>query len=398
RASSTGFKAALPAIVDSGVTTVLAAALLFVLASGPVRGFGVTLTIGVLVSLFSALVLARAVTELIVARRFIRRRPALTGIASIGPVRRRLEGASPDLLQRRRLWLAASAAVVLVALGGIAARGLEFGVEFTGGRLVEFTTASPIDPEAARQVLTDAGYPRVVVQESGDGDIAVRAGELDDAAVAEIREALAASVGGADVLRNELIGPSLGAELRRGALIALGIALAAQLAYLAIRFRWTFSAGAVAALAANVAVVIGAFAWLGRPIDGVFLAALLTVIGYTVNDSVVVFDRVREAWRGQAPGKRRPPFHRVVGRAVLSTLPRTVNTGLSTLVILFALLVLGGATLADFALALIIGIIAGTTSTIAVAAPLAIELETLRPAPPPRPRTAPERRGTGAVV
>lgn len=397
RSTSKGFTAALPAILDSGVTTLLAAGLLFFLASGPVRGFGVTLTIGVLVSLFSALVLARAVTELLVRTRALRARPAASGIASIGPVRRRLESADPDLLRRRRRWLGASAAVILVALAGIGVRGLEFGVEFTGGRLIEYSTTNPIDPEAARQVLADAGYPRAVVQSSGEDDLSVRSGELDDEGAAEIREALAAATGGVQVLRDELIGPSLGEELRRNALIALGVALAAQLLYLAVRFRWTFSGGAVAALGANVAVVVGAFAWLGKPLDGVFLAALLTVIGYTVNDSVVVFDRIREMWAGR-PGGRRVPFHRAVGGAVLATLPRTVNTGLSTLVILVALLALGGDTLADFALALLIGIIVGTTSTITVAAPLAIELEARWPAPPPKPKRKVEQRGSGAVV
>jgi SecD/SecF fusion protein len=163
--------------------------------------------------------------------------------------------------------------------------------------------------------------------------------------------------------------------------------------------RWWGGTGAVAALAANVAVVVGVSAWLGRPLDGVFLAALLTVIGYTVNDSVVVFDRVREAWAGHPSGARRPPFQRVVGRAVLATLPRTVNTGLSTMVILAALLVLGGDMLADFALALLLGIVAGTASTVSVAAPLAIELEARPPARPARARRPPrERRGSGAVV
>jgi SecD/SecF fusion protein len=238
-----------------------------------------------------------------------------------------------------------------------------------------------------------------VVQSSGDGGTTVRAGELTDGQAAAVREAIAAAAGGAQVLRDELIGPSLGEELRRGALIALGVALAAQLLYLAVRFRWTFSAGAVAALGANVAVVVGTFAWLGRPVDGVFLAALLTVIGYTVNDSVVVFDRVRDAWAGHRSGARRPPFPRVVGRAVLATLPRTVSTGLSTMVILAALLVLGGDTLADFALALLIGIVAGTASTVSVAAPLAIELESHRPSTPASTRRpTPQQRGSGAVV
>lgn len=385
RALELGHRAALPAIADSAVTTLLAGGLLFFLASGPVRGFGVTLTIGVLVSLFSALVISRALADLV-----IRRRPGVSGVARLGRIREWLVARDPDLMRRHRRWLAASGAVVVLALLGIAVRGLQLGVEFTGGRLIQY--AAELNPAAARQAVADAGFPRTVVQAAGEGDIAVRGSGLSDADVARIGEAL----GGADVRRDELIGPSLGDELRRGALIAFAVALTAQLIYLAARFRWTFGAGAVTALFANVAVVTGVFAWLGKPIDGVFLAAILTIIGYTVNDSVVVFDRVRETWTAN----RLTPFPRVVTGAVLATLPRTVNTGLSTLVILVALLALGGDSLGDFALALILGIAVGTTSTISVATPAAIELERRRGAPPPEPRKpAPaRRRDDGAVV
>jgi SecD/SecF fusion protein len=201
------------------------------------------------------------------------------------------------------------------------------------------------------------------------------------------------------VISDELIGPTLGDELRRNALIALGVALLAQLAYLAARFRWTFSAGAVAALVANATIVVGTFAWLGKPLDGVFLAALLTVIGYSVNDSVVVFDRIRETWTG-----RRAPFPGMAGQAVLQTLPRTVNTGISTLFVLTALLFLGGDSLADFALALVIGIVAGTLSTVSMAAPLTTLLQQRWPSPPPESaeekarRRESARRTDGAVV
>lgn len=394
RAAHIGYRAALPAVIDSAVTTLLAAGLLFWLASGPVRGFGVTLTLGVLVSLFSALVLSRTLTLWLIRRRVVRRRPAWSGLASRGPVRAWLDRRDPDLLSRHRRWLAVSAAVVVVALAGIAVRGLEFGVEFTGGRAVELTTSRPLDEDVARAAVAGAGFPELAVQGTGEGGLSVRGSDLSDEDVAALRAALADAAGGADVLRDERIGPSIGAELRRGALIALGVALAAQLIYLAARFRWIFSLGAVAALASNVAVVVGVFAWAGRPLDGVFLAALLTVIGYTVNDSVVVFDRVREA--GEA--ERGVPFRRLVGSAVLATLPRTVNTGLSTLVILAALLALGGDTLADFALALLVGIVAGTASTISVAAPVAIELQHGRAAPQPGRRRPGRRRTTGAVV
>jgi SecD/SecF fusion protein len=186
-ATSKGFRAALPAILDSGATTILAAVLLFGLASGPVRGFGVTLTLGVVVSLFSALVLSRTITECLVRRRVVRSRPVLFGIASVGPVRRRLEAADSDLLRRRRRWLGASAAVVLVALAGVGVRGLDFGVEFTGGRLIDYGTERPLDIDAARRVVAEAGLPRAVVQGSGEGDITVRTGALTDAEVSAVR-------------------------------------------------------------------------------------------------------------------------------------------------------------------------------------------------------------------
>ena len=371
RASESGYRHSLSAVGDAAVTSLLAAVLLFGLASGPVRGFGVTLVIGVLVSLFSALVLSRLLTLAVLRIPAVRKRPAITGIAAIGPIRARLEARDPGFLKRSARILVVAGVVVAVALGGLLVRGLELGVEFTGGRLVEFTTTNPVSAEQARDAVGAAGFPELQVTTTGDGAVALRAGDLDDAAVGALREAVGAAGGGAEVLRDEMIGPSLGAELARGGLIALGVALLAQFAYLAYRFRWTLGAGAVAALFANIAVVVGVFAWTGRTADGVFLAALLTVIGYSVNDTVVVFDRVREHWARNA----KAPFHRVVGSAVLSTLPRTVNTGVSTLVILTMLLFVGGATLADFALALIVGIVVGTISTVVVAGPVAILLE-----------------------
>jgi SecD/SecF fusion protein len=386
KAVQSGFRHALSAIADSNVTTLLAAVLLFFLAAGPVRGFGVTLTIGVLASLFSALVVTRALAEWIATRGWVRRRPEVTGIARHGRVRTWLNEKGPDLMRYSRRWLLASAVVVGLSIAGIVIRGLDFGVEFTGGRLIEVSTTRPVDPDRARAVVAEAGFPTAVVHESGGDDVTVRTGELTDDEAARIREALADAGGGAEVVRDELIGPSLGDELRRNALIALGVALAAQLAYLAIRFRWTFGTGAVVALFHNVVIVLGIFAWLGKPIDGIFLAALLTIIGYTVNDSVVVFDRIREKWT-ESPGS---PFPRVANAAVLATLPRTVNTGISTLFILAALLVLGGDSLSDFALALLLGILVGTYSSNFTATPLAIELEARSPGSAPKPRS--ERR------
>jgi SecD/SecF fusion protein len=386
-ALTAGFRSAFSAIADSNITTLIAAALLFFLASGPVKGFGVTLGIGVLASMVSALVITRVLAEFAASRPAVFRRPRLTGISSTGPVRDALLRRDPFLMRRPRRWLAASLVVLVVAGSGILVRGLNFGIEFTGGRLIEYSTATQVDPDRARDALADAGFPRAVVQSSGDGDLTVRTEELTDAEATTVTKAVAELGGETEKVRDELIGPSLGEELRRDALIALGLALAAQLAYLAVRFRLLFGTAAVGALAHDVVILVGVFAWLGKPIDGVFLAALLTVIGYSVNDSVVLFDRVRELLGKE----RKTPFGRLVNDAILQTLPRTVNTGMGAVLILASLAVLADDSLTDFALALLIGVGVGTYSSVFTASPLAIELHGRGTGP----RKGGKGRGTG---
>jgi SecD/SecF fusion protein len=369
-ALAAGFRGALSAIADSNITTLIAAGLLFAFASGPVRGFGVTLGIGVLASMVSALLISRVLAEYAASRAAVHRRPHITGIAHTGWVRDRLLRRGPHLMRHPRRWLAASAALLVVTASGILVRGLDFGIEFTGGRLVEYTTSAPVDPDRARAALADAGFPRALVQSSGDGGLTVRAEDLTDAGTTAVTDTIAGLGGDAEKVRDELIGPTLGEELRRNALIALSLALGAQLAYLAVRFRWRFAAAAVGALAHDVLILAGVFAWLGKPIDGIFLAALLTVIGYSVNDSVVLFDRVRELLARD----RTAPLARLTNRAILQTLPRTVNTGTGAALILTALAVLADDALTDFALALLIGLAVGTYSSVFTAAPLAVEL------------------------
>lgn len=386
-----GFRHAWSAVADSNVTTLIAAGLLFFLGSGPVKGFGVTLGIGVLASMFSALVIARALTETAARSRFVSDYRGVNGIAGPGRVRAWINRRDPQLMRSPRRWLLISAALIAVAVAGILVRGVNLGVEFTGGRLVEYSTSRPVDVESARAALAGAGFGDAEVTTAGAGDISVRTGDLDNHDEYALRAALAEEGGETTKVRDELIGPSLGDELRRNALIALAIAVLVQLGYLAIRFRWTFAVASVGALVHDVVILVGAFAWLGRTVDGIFLAALLTVIGYSVNDSVVVFDRVRELW-AKARGK---PLSDVANRAVLQTVPRTVNTGMGALFILVALAVLGGDSLADFALALLIGIVVGTYSSVMTAVPAALLLERGSKAPPPRAPASRRKPGAG---
>ncbi|MDQ4133185.1 MAG: protein translocase subunit SecD [Actinomycetota bacterium] len=378
-----GFSRAWSAIADSNITTLLAAVLLFFFASGAVRGFGVTLSVGVLVSMFSALVVTRVLVELIVRSRAIATRPRLLGLGVGGRLRAWLSTRGPNILGRSRLWLTISAVVVALALLFIGGRGLTYGLEFSGGRLLEYSTDRPVELDQLRAALADAGLPRAVVQESGDGNVAVRTAQLSGEEESAVASAVERLGGSAQELRDEFVGPTIGEELRRKAAIALVLALLAQLVYLSIRFRWTYATAAVVTMFHDVIILLGVFALLGKALDGVFLAALLTVIGYSINDSVVVFDRIREQRRLRS----RERLAVVANDACLQTIPRTINTGLGAMFILLALYFLGGETLTDFALALLVGIAVGTYSSVFTAAPLAVALEggTGRDTAPERP-------------
>ncbi|MFI8327246.1 protein translocase subunit SecD [Streptomyces sp. NPDC085529] len=395
RPLAAAFGKAWSAVADSNVTTLLAAALLFAFATGPVKGFGVTLALGVLASMVTAMVVTRLLADAVLALPAVRRRPALTGMAAPGRLRTRLGRRAPRLMARRRRWFTVSTALLLVALAGIGVRGVELGVEFTGGRDVRYTATRPVDADAARRAVAAAGFPDAVVRTAGDGgrEVTVRLGETGDAAQERVTEALTGAAGPVTVVRDDLIGPSLGDELRGHALLALGLAVAAQLGYLSVRFRWTYATAAVAAMAQDVLLVVGLFAWLGKPVDSVFLAALLTVVGYSVNDSVVVLDRLRELRRRGG----RTPLAELADRAVAQTLPRTVNTGMGALFVLAALAVLGGDTLTDFSVALLAGVVLGMASTVFTALPLTVTLESRAPAPARPARTRTTDR-TGAVV
>lgn len=370
-ATIAGFRRAWSAIADSNATTLLAAVLLFFYASGAVRGFGITLSIGVVVSMFSALVVTRSLVELLLRSRRLAGAPRALGLEVGGRLRAWLTERGPDLVGRRRLWFTLSAAILVVAVAGIALRGLTYGLEFSGGRLLEYKTARAVDLSVVRNQLAERGLPRAVVQESGDGNVAVRTAKLTPTQEQDVVAAVEVAGGDTREVRDEFVGPTMGDELRRKAFVALTLALTAQLGYLAIRFRWTYAAAAVAAMFHDVAILLGIFAWLGKELDGVFLAALLTVIGYSINDSVVVFDRIREQRRGRS----NEPLAAVANDACLQTVPRTLNTGLGALFILVGLYFLGGETLTDFALALLVGIVVGTYSSIFTAAPLAVFLE-----------------------
>ncbi len=368
RALAVGFNKAWSAIIDSNVTTLLAAALLFFLGSGPIKGFGVTLSIGVIASMISALIIARVLSDLAVANKPVTDRPAVSGLGNVGKVRAWLDRTAPDIMKNRLRWLAVSGVALVFAVMGIVTQGLNLGVEFTGGRQLDYAVSQSISIDDARAAVSDAGFPEAVVQTADTADFTVRTGDISNEEEQRIEDSLSANgAGEVNKIDDQRIGASLGEELRNNALIAFGVAFLAQLLYLAFRFKWTFGVAAVLAMAHDVILVVGIFAWLEKPIDGIFLAAAMTIVGLSVNDTVVVFDRVRERWHGSRPDDE---FTAMANKAAVETIPRTVNTGLGSMFILGALAVLGGDSLRDFAIALLIGLIVGTYSSVFTATPM----------------------------
>ena len=279
-----------------------------------------------------------------------------------------------DFVGKRKIATAVSTVLVVASLLVLVVQGLNFGLDFTGGTLVEVRYPEPTLPETARQRLNAAGFEGAIVQYFGtERDLLVRLppqeeeGEQADLG-REVLAALQETDPGVRLVQSSYIGPAVGEELRNDALLAILIALGMIMAYILFRFTRQFSVGAVLALAHDVVVVLGCFALFQWTFDLSVLAAVLAVIGYSINDTIVVFDRIRENFRNM---RRANPLE-VVNRSVNETLDRTLVTSGSTLLVLLALLLVGGETLRGFALALTIGIVVGTYSSIYVASSIAL--------------------------
>jgi preprotein translocase subunit SecF len=280
----------------------------------------------------------------------------------------------------------ASIALVLLSLVVIAFRGLNFGIDFTGGVLLEVGYAEAADLPAIRSQLESAGVIGAQVQNFGAArDVMIRLmpGESDtDSKVGEaIMEILRAGNPDVELRRVEFVGPQVGDELAEQGALAMLFALLMILAYVAFRFQWKFSLGAVAALIHDVIITIGFFSALQISFDLSVLAAVLAVVGYSLNDTIVVFDRIRENFRGMRKGE---PMD-IMNLSLNQTLARTLMTSGTTLLVLTVLFLFGGATIHAFAIALLVGILVGTYSSIYVASALALELKlTLADLSPPK--------------
>lgn len=369
-----GFRHAMPAIIDSNITTVLTALFLFQFGTGPVKGFAVTLVVGILASMLTAVFITRTGYLL-----WLRWKPDLTTL-SLGRVRL-FRSAAFDFLRRRHLAYAITLLFVLGGLGSMLARGINYSVEFTGGTLVQVRTDSVLPIGAVREALRAQGMTGAEIQRFGsDHEFLIRTGarlaeggEESEAAAREVRAALDHLSGPASytLTRTESVGPKVGGELRQKAFFAMGLSFIAVLAYLAWRFEWRFGVAAVIATAHDIVATLAFIALLRLEVGLVVVAALLTVVGYSLNDTIVIFDRVREQMRGKSTGGYVP----MLDRAINETLPRTILTGGTALATLLALAIFGGEVIRPFALVMFFGIFTGTFSSMFIASPVLFWIE-----------------------
>ena len=283
-------------------------------------------------------------------------------------------------MEQRKRALIFSGLLLLVSLVSVGVRGLDYGIDFTGGTLIEVGYPQSADLVQVRSDLAAAGFPEAVVQYFGTThDVLVRLAPRDDLSKAELSSDVLLVLkqnGGDDMQlrRVEFVGPQVGEELTEQGGLAMLIALGAILVYVTLRFQWKFSLGAVAALFHDVIITIGFFSVLGLEFNLTVLAAVLAVIGYSLNDTIVVFDRVRENFRTMRKGT---PIE-IFNASLNQTLSRTLITSLTTLLVLTALFFLGGELIHEFATALIVGVIVGTYSSIYVASTTALALGVIK--------------------
>ncbi len=367
-----GFHKALGTIMDANVTTLIAAGVLFFLGSGPVRGFAVTLALGIFTTIFTALTLTRWLVAFWVKKR--RPKEVPKGWVSFVP-----HGTTIRFMAIRKWAFAITIGLSLASIGSLFIGGLNFGIDFTGGTVLEVKSKAPTaDVGKIREDLTPIIEGDIQVQEFGSPqDVLIRYAvqeqdlQTPQASVNAVRAALQSDY---EFERVEVVGPTVSGELAWAAVLGVGASLLAIAAYVWIRFEWQFAIGALLATAHDVAMTMGFLVVTQLEFNLTSIAALLTIVGYSLNDTVVVFDRIRENLRKY----KKMSISEIIDRSLNETLSRTLLTAVTLVLALVALYGFGGDVIRVFVAPMLAGVLVGVYSSIFIAAPVLIYFK-LRP-------------------
>ncbi|MDR1271741.1 MAG: protein translocase subunit SecD [Clostridiales Family XIII bacterium] len=368
-AAETGFKKAMGTVLDAQITTFIAGVVLYIFGTGPVKGFALTLIIGIVIGVLTATVLTNIYVKVMVESPFLVR-SGLLGIRENDRVQHTRLKRQFAFVSHRRIYYIITLAVLVVgfAVGGV--RGFNFGIDFTGGTMLQLDLGTKAENDELADILGNAGVKDadiVSVGDDGEGFMVRTTQPLTSDDRDSIMGAVTEKFGDeAELAAFEQFGPSIGNLLKKNAVKAVLIASAFMLLYIIVRFRWRFGVAAIIATFHDVAITVALYGLFNMTINNPFIAAILTLVGYSINDTIVVFDRIRENLKLY----RKTPFEENIDNSVNQTLVRSIMTSLTTVMAIIPLLVFGGSSIQGFVVPLIIGIVCGTLSSIFIASPL----------------------------
>jgi SecD/SecF fusion protein len=369
-----GYRKGFNTIVDANVVTMITAFVLFAVATGGVKGFALMLLLGTLISMLTAVLATRALLGVLAGFRWFDN-PSFMGASALKvPKWQRI-----DFVGRRRLWFAISAAVVVIGIVSLGIRGLNLGIDFEGGSQLTFTTSQPYQVDDVRSETSQLGFGDAVIQGRGDSvggkynEFQIKTESLSAAEQNRLQGSLEARFGADVSIRN--VSASFSEQILRGAILAIVVSLALISLYVTLRFELKFAIPVLVALFHDVLIAIGVYSLSNREVTASTVAAILTILGYSIYDTIIIFDRVRE----NIPLMRRSSFSAIANQSLWETIRRSLATTFITLLPVSALLLFGGDTLKDFAFALLVGIGSGAYSTIFIATPLLAVLKEREP-------------------
>jgi SecD/SecF fusion protein len=367
---ATGYKRGFAAIVDANVVTFMTAFILFALATAEVQGFAFMLGLGTLLSLFTAVLATQAALGAMARSRFV------THPSAFG-ARRSARKWTFDFMGASRWFFSLSGCILMIGALAIGGRGVHFGIDFTSGTRIQTAFVKPVSQAQVQSAMAEAGYPTAEVQKYSNKSIGgngyqISLKHLSPEKVALVKEDLDTKFGsgrgtlGTKNFSNTSIGPTFGKTVANSAIIAIIASLLVISAYIALRFEWKYAIPVLIALMHDLLITAGVYSLTGREVTTSTVAALLTILGYSLYDTIIVFDRVRE----NVPRMPRAAFSQIVNRSMSEVLTRSLATSFCTLLPVLSLLLFGGSTLKDFAFALLVGIASGAYSSIFIASPV----------------------------
>jgi len=364
RAIAAGYKKGFSSILDANVVTLMTAFILFILATAGVKGFAFTLGVGTIVSLFTAVLATQAILGNLSHSRLMGRPSAL----GAGEQRHRWHA---DFMGASKWFFSMSGVILLIGALSIGAKGLNFGIDFESGTRITTALQRPATENQVRSVMAAQGFPDAKIQRAdnralGANVVQIATRKLQPAKVQQVRQALDQRFGVGNTFSNQSIGPTFGQTVARTAIIAIIASLLVISAYIALRFEWKYAVPVLIALMHDLLITGGVYSLTGREVTTATVAALLTILGYSLYDTIIVFDRIRE----NVPRMPRAAFSQIVNRSMSEVLTRSLATSFSTMLPVTALLLFGGETLKDFAFALLVGVASGTYSSIFIASPV----------------------------